>query len=78
MTGFPTVTVLDHPLVRHKLTRLRQADTSTAGFRRLTREISLLMAYEAMRDLPLEDVAIEPPMDPATGQRMSGKKPCFV
>ena len=50
------VVVLDHPLVQHKLTLLRQASTSTADFRRLCREISLLMAYEATRDLELEPV----------------------
>ena len=78
MTGFAAVTVLDHPLVRHKLTRLRRTDTSTADFRRLMREISLLMAYEAMRELPLEEVEIDTPLEPATGQRLSGKKPCLV
>ncbi|MCQ8241011.1 uracil phosphoribosyltransferase [Rhizosaccharibacter radicis] len=77
-SSFPNVTVLDHPLVRHKLTRLRQVETSTAGFRRLTREISLLMAYEATRDMKLEDVEIETPLEPMTGQLLSGKKLCFV
>ena len=72
------VIVLDHPLVQHKLTRLRQATTSTAGFRRLTREISLLMAYEATRDLPLEEVEIETPLERTTGRMLSGKKLCFV
>ena len=70
--------VLDHPLVRHKLTRLRQSSTSTAGFRRLAREISLLMAYEATRDLPLEEVEIETPLERTTGYLLSGKKLCFV
>ena len=78
MTDTPNVLVLDHPLVQHKLTRLRQATTSTADFRRLTREISLLMAYEATRDLRLEPVAIETPLEPMTAQRLSGKKLCFV
>ncbi len=72
------VTVLDHPLVQHKLTRLRQASTSTAGFRRLTRELSLLMAYEATRTLKLEPVEIETPLEPMTGMMLSGKKLCFV
>jgi len=72
------VIVLDHPLVQHKLTRLRQASTSTAGFRRLAREISLLMAYEATRDLPLEPVEIETPLERTTGRLLSGKKLCFV
>jgi uracil phosphoribosyltransferase len=78
MPSYRNVTVLDHPLVRHKLTRLRQKETSTAGFRRLTREISLLMAYEATRDMKLEDVQIETPLEPMTGQLLSGKKLCFV
>jgi len=78
MSQFDNVIVLDHPLVQHKLTRLRQANTSTAGFRRLTREISLLMAYEATRDLPLEEVQIETPLEPMTGKLLSGKKLCFV
>ena len=47
------LTVVDHPLVQHKLTLMRDRDTSTAGFRRLLREISLLLAYEVTRDLPL-------------------------
>ena len=72
------IVVLDHPLVQHKLTRLRQATTSTAGFRRLTREISLLMAYEATRDLPLEEVEIETPLERTIGRMLSGKKLCFV
>ncbi|ACI52755.1 uracil phosphoribosyltransferase [Gluconacetobacter diazotrophicus PA1 5] len=72
------VVVLDHPLVQHKLTRLRQATTSTAGFRRLTREISLLMAYEATRDLKLEAVEIETPLERMEGHLLSGKKLCLV
>nr|WP_321985554.1 uracil phosphoribosyltransferase [uncultured Lichenicoccus sp.] len=78
MTPSDKLLVLDHPLVRHKLTRLRQSSTSTAGFRRLTREISLLMAYEATRDLPLEEVEIETPLERASGHLLSGKKLCFV
>ncbi|NVN11807.1 uracil phosphoribosyltransferase [Nguyenibacter vanlangensis] len=74
----PSVVVLDHPLVQHKLTRLRQATTSTAGFRRLTRELSLLMAYEATRDLPLETVDIDTPLERTQGHLLSGKKLCLV
>ncbi|WP_323990435.1 uracil phosphoribosyltransferase [Nguyenibacter sp. L1] len=73
-----SVVVLDHPLVQHKLTRLRQATTSTAGFRRLTRELSLLMAYEATRDLPLETVDIDTPLERTQGHLLSGKKLCLV
>ncbi len=74
----PSLVVLDHPLVQHKLTRLRQAKTSTAGFRRLTRELSLLMCYEATRDLSTEPVEIETPLERMEGRQLSGKKLCFV
>ena len=72
------VVVVDHPLVQHKLTRLREAATSTAGFRRLTRELSLLLAYEATRDLALEMEQIETPLEPMVAPKLSGKKLCFV
>ncbi len=75
---FPNVTVLDHPLVQHKLTLLRQKGTPTADFRQIAREISLLMAYEVTRDLPLENVAIETPMEAMEAPHLSGKKLCFV
>ncbi|NLI26032.1 MAG: uracil phosphoribosyltransferase [Acetobacter sp.] len=78
MTNLDNVIVVNHPLVRHKLTRMREASVSTAGFRRLARELSLLLAYEATRDLKLEDVEIETPLEKTTGQRLSGKKLCFV
>ena len=58
------VTVLDHPLLRHKLTLLRDRTTPTAQFRQVAREISLLMAYEVTRDLPLEPIDIETPLEP--------------
>lgn len=70
----PGVTVVDHPLVRHKLTLMRNRDTSTAQFRRLLREISTLLCYEVTRDLPLEPVSIETPVEPAEGARLAGKK----
>ena len=57
------VTVVDHPLVRHKLSLMRARDTSTAKFRRLMREISLLLGYEATRDLALEETEIETPLE---------------
>ena len=72
------VTVLTHPLVQHKLTLLRQKDTATADFRQITREISLLLAYEVTRDLPLEKVPIETPMEAMEAPFLSGKKLCFV
>jgi uracil phosphoribosyltransferase len=72
------VTVLDHPLLQHKLTLLRQKQRSTAEFRRLAREMSLLMCYEVTRDLPLEMISIETPLEPMQSPVLSGKKLCFV
>ena len=77
-TRFPAVTVIDHPLVQHKLTLLRQKATPTAEFRQIAREISLLMAYEVTRDLPLDTVTIETPMEATEAPLLSGKKLCFV
>jgi uracil phosphoribosyltransferase len=78
MGEFPNVTVVTHPLVQHKLTLLRDRRTPTAQFRLLAREISLLMAYEVTRVLPLEDVTIETPLEPMSAPRLVGKKLCFV
>jgi uracil phosphoribosyltransferase len=72
------VTVVDHPLVQHKLTLLRDKSTPTAQFRQLVREISLLMAYEVTRALPLEAVQVETPLEPMQSARLLGKKLCFV
>jgi uracil phosphoribosyltransferase len=74
----PNVTVLDHPLLRHKLTLLRDKTTTTAMFRQVAREISLLMAYEVTRDLPLEPIQIETPLEQMQAQRLAGKKLCLV
>lgn len=70
--------VLDHPLIAHKLTLLRRKETSTNGFRRLAREIALLMGYELTRDLPLETLRIETPLEEMDGVQLSGKKLCLV
>lgn len=78
MTNHPNVTVLDHPLVQHKLTLLRDRGTSTGEFRRLAREISLLMGYELTRDLRLQAVHIETPLEPMEAPRLAGKKLCVV
>ena len=78
MSSFPNVTVLDHPLVQHKLTLLRRNDTSTSEFRRLMRELSLLMAYEVTRDLATETVTIETPLEVTEAPLLSGKKLCFL
>ncbi|HUB46642.1 MAG TPA: uracil phosphoribosyltransferase [Acetobacteraceae bacterium] len=74
----PGVIVLDHPLVQHKLTLLRRKDTSTAAFRLLTRELSMLMAYELTRGLPLQNVPIETPLETTEAPLLSGKKLCLV
>ncbi|WP_345741086.1 uracil phosphoribosyltransferase [Brevundimonas aveniformis] len=68
------VTVIDHPLVQHKLSLMRNKDTSTAQFRRLLREISTLLCYEVTRDLPLETIQIETPVERTEAVRLAGKK----
>jgi uracil phosphoribosyltransferase len=72
------VFVVDHPLVQHKLTLMRKKDASTNTFRRLLREVASLMAYEVTRDMPLQDIAIETPMEAMTGKVMDGKKLVFA
>jgi uracil phosphoribosyltransferase len=72
------VTVVDHPLVQHKLTLMRKKDTSTASFRRLLREISMLLAYEATRDLAPREEPIETPLVPMTGAQLEGKKVVLI
>ncbi len=70
--------VVGHPLVQHKLSLMRDRNTSTAEFRRLLREISLLLAYEATRDLPLEEIEIETPLERGSFPLLAGKKVCLV
>jgi len=72
------VTVIDHPLVQHKLALLRDRATNVRDFRELCKEVSMLMAFEAMRDLPLEEVTVETPVAPARVKRLSGKKLALV
>ena len=72
------VTVVDHPLIRHKLSLMRRKDGPTAEFRRLLREISMLLGYEVTRDLPLVDVPIETPVAPMQAPILAGKKLCLV
>lgn len=69
-----TVHVVDHPLVQHKLSLLRDRATPTQGFRRLMHEIGMLLAYEVTRDLPLEMVEVETPLTRARLPVLSGKK----
>jgi uracil phosphoribosyltransferase len=72
------VTVVDHPLVQHKLTIMRDKTTSTAGFRQLLREIALLLTYEVTRDLELTMTRIETPLSPMDAPILKGKKPVFA
>jgi len=72
------LTVIDHPLVEHKMTLIRDKSTPTSVFRRLLREVSMLMAYEALRDLELEEVTVETPLVLMTARKLAGKKLCFV
>ncbi|MCB1490469.1 MAG: uracil phosphoribosyltransferase [Rhodobiaceae bacterium] len=73
-----SVTVVDHPLVQHKLTYMRDKETPSWMFRRLLREISLLLAYEVLRDLPLSEKDIETPLCPMKAPVLEGRKLCYV
>ncbi len=75
---FPNLTVVQHPLLKHKLAVLRDRRTSKKTFRELVDEISLLMGYEVTKDLPLEPVEIETPLERMTAQMVSGKKLTLV
>lgn len=70
--------VMDHPLIQHKLTFLRDKNTGSKEFRALVGEIAMLMCYEATRDLPLQDVQIETPMGATTTKVIAGRKLAFV
>ncbi|CDP50615.1 uracil phosphoribosyltransferase [Paradevosia shaoguanensis] len=73
-----SVTVVDHPLIQHKLTIMRDKETSTAGFRRLLREIAHLLCYEVTRDLELELKTIETPIQEMQAPTLKGKKLVFA
>ncbi|WHU49280.1 uracil phosphoribosyltransferase [Gordonia sp. L191] len=72
------VHVIDHPLVQHKLTLMRQADTSTNDFRRLLNEIATLMAYDVLADIPMQEITVKTPMEVTTGRVIDGKKLVFA
>lgn len=78
MTDTPHLTHVSHPLVQHKLTLMRDKNTSTAMFRQLLREISQLLAYEVTRDLPMTTRLIETPMQPFDAPVIDGKKLALV
>ena len=69
---------LDHPLIQHKLTLMRQKDRSTNSFRRLLGEIGMLMAYEVTRDMPTQMIDIETPLEKTQGPVIEGRKTVFV
>ena len=72
------ITIVDHPLVQHKLTLMRDKEQPTAYFRQLLRETALLLAYEVTSDLPLETKRVETPIEVMDAPVLSGKKLCFV
>jgi len=73
-TTFPNLTVVDHPLIQHKLSFLRDKETSKKKFKELVDEIAMLMAYEVTKDLPLAEVEVETPLEKMTARQVAGKK----
>ena len=76
--AFANLTVLAHPLIQHKITLLRDKRTPTRDFKQLVNEIAMLMAYEVTKDLPLEPVEIETPLERTRGHQVAGKKLTLV
>ncbi|MBQ5902269.1 MAG: uracil phosphoribosyltransferase [Clostridia bacterium] len=75
---YSNVTIMDHPLIHHKLTVLRDEKTSSRDFRALVSEIAMLMCYEATRDLPLEETEVKTPVAVAKTKKLAGKKFAIV
>jgi len=75
---FPNLFLVEHPLVQHKLTRLRDRQTGTRDFKALMHEVAMLLAYEATKDLPLERVRVETPLEETMGAHLAGKKLALV
>jgi uracil phosphoribosyltransferase len=75
---YPNLNVIDHPLIKHKLTLLRNENTNTEQFRRLVREVAQMLAYEVTRDLPTTDVTIRTPLAEVAAPMISGKQQCLV
>ncbi len=76
--NFDTFHVVDHPLIKHKLSIMRDKETGSKDFRQLLDEIAMLMGYEITRDLPLEDIEIDTPLVKMTAQRIGGKKLAII
>jgi uracil phosphoribosyltransferase len=75
---FPNLVTVDHPLIQHKLTKLRDQRTATRDFKALVNEIAMLMAYEATKDLGLEETSVDTPLERTTGKVVAGKKLALV
>ncbi|MCR4562623.1 MAG: uracil phosphoribosyltransferase [Bacilli bacterium] len=75
---FEKVYVLDHPLIKHKITRIRDKNTPTSEFRQMVKEIAIMEAYEAMKNLPTKMVEVETPIEKTTQPIVEGDKLCFV
>ena len=75
---YKNVTILEHPLIQHKISMLRNKNTGTNEFRKLVEEIAVLEGYEALRDLPLEDVEVETPIEKCMTPMIAGKKLAIV
>ena len=78
MEKMENVFIMDHPLIKHKISMIRNKNTGTNEFRKLIEEIAVLMGYEALRDLPTEDVEIETPIETCKSPMISGKKLAIV
>lgn len=76
--GIENITICNHPLIKHKLSIVRQKATGTNEFRTIIEEISMMIGYEALKDLPLEDAEIETPIETAMLPMIAGKKPAIV
>jgi uracil phosphoribosyltransferase len=75
---YPNLQVADHPLIKHKLTQLRNEQTDTEHFRRLVREVGQMLAYEVTRELPTQNVRIRTPLAEIDSPAISGKQQCLV
>ena len=72
------VHILEHPLIKHKISILRDKNTGTNEFRKITDELAMLMGYEALRDLPLEEIRVETPIEPCMTPVLAGRKPAII
>ena len=75
---YPNVVYLDHPLIQHKITKLRDKNTGTGEFRNIVTEIAMLMGYEAMRDLPTKEVPIDTPIEACNSEIIDGRKQAII